>query len=384
MAPKTHRRVRRSKGSGRVRRLPSGRWQARFPAPESHETPGKLINAPRTFDSKGDAEAWLARQIRDVRDEAWTEPNEEEVEDPTLREYARRWLTIRDLGPRTRADYERLFERFIDEPLGDVRLSRLKVATINDWYAALDSTKPTTRARTYGVLHAILETAVEEDLIEKNPAKVRRGGQAPKAEPRTPATLDELEVIVAALPDRYRLMALLAAWTGLRFHELIALTRADIDPKRQTITVRKGVTRVNGEVVVGKTKTRGSVRTVTVPPFLFEFGMIDRHLTDHVGEGKDALIFPARHGGYMNHSSLNKVWYPARAKAGREDLHFHDLRHTHATLAAQTGATLAELMARLGHTTVQAAMIYQHEAQGRSQVTAERLSDMAKAHYGRE
>ena len=45
------------------------------------------------------------------------------------------------------------------------------------------------------------------------------------------------------------------------------------------------------------------------------------------------------------------MYYPARAKAGRPDLRFHDLRHTGAVLAAATGATLAELMARLGHST---------------------------------
>jgi integrase len=71
------------------------------------------------------------------------------------------------------------------------------------------------------------------------------------------------------------------------------------------------------------------------------------------------------------------VYYPARKAAGRPDLRFHDLRHTGAVLAAATGATLAELMARLGHSTAGAALRYQHAAADRDKVIAAALSDLA-------
>ena len=76
-------------------------------------------------------------------------------------------------------------------------------------------------------------------------------------------------------------------------------------------------------------------------------------------------------------STLYRVFYPAREAAGRPDLRFHDLRHTGATLAAATGATLAELMARLGHSTPGAAMRYQHASADRDRVIAEALSKLA-------
>jgi integrase len=79
----------------------------------------------------------------------------------------------------------------------------------------------------------------------------------------------------------------------------------------------------------------------------------------------------------MQPSTLYKVWYPAREAASRPDLRFHDLRHTGATLAAATGATLAELMARLGHSTPAAAMRYQHAAADRDRAIAEALSGFA-------
>jgi integrase len=75
-------------------------------------------------------------------------------------------------------------------------------------------------------------------------------------------------------------------------------------------------------------------------------------------------------------STLYRVFYPARSKAGRDDLRFHDLRHTGAVLAASTGATLAELMARLAHSTSGAALRYQHAAQDRDRVIAVALSEL--------
>jgi integrase len=104
---------------------------------------------------------------------------------------------------------------------------------------------------------------------------------------------------------------------------------------------------------------------------------IQQHLARHVGPGPDALLFPAQHGGHLAPATLYRRFYSARTIAGRPDLRFHDLRHSGAVLAAATGATLAELMARLGHSTPAAAMRYQHAAQGRDQAIAAALSKIA-------
>lgn len=80
----------------------------------------------------------------------------------------------------------------------------------------------------------------------------------------------------------------------------------------------------------------------------------------------------------MKHGALYKVYRRARKAGGRPDLRWHDLRHTGATLAAQAGATLAEHMNRLGHTTVTAALMYQHAAAGRDVEIARRFSAIAR------
>ena len=91
----------------------------------------------------------------------------------------------------------------------------------------------------------------------------------------------------------------------------------------------------------------------------------------------NALLFPAEHGGHLAPGHAYRQFYKARDAAGRPDLRFHDLRHSGAVLAALTGATLAELMARLGHSTPQAAMRYQHAAHGRDRQIAAALSKIA-------
>lgn len=93
----------------------------------------------------------------------------------------------------------------------------------------------------------------------------------------------------------------------------------------------------------------------------------------------EALLFPAVSGGHLHPRTFGKRFDQAREAAGRPDLHFHDLRHTGAVLAAQTGATLAELMARLGHSTPDAAMRYQHAAADRDRAIAAALSKLASS-----
>ena len=170
-------------------------------------------------------------------------------------------------------------------------------------------------------------------------------------------------------------MMLLASWCAMRFGELTELRGSDIDTRTGTIRIRRAVAWVDSEPVIGKPKSDAGTRDVAIPPHLLP--LVRAHLLEH-GVGKTGLLFPAAQtNGHMRPATLYRVYYPAREKAGRPDLRFHDLRHTGAVLAASTGATLAELMGRLGHSTPAAAMRYQHAAQGRDAEIAVALSRLA-------
>jgi integrase len=127
------------------------------------------------------------------------------------------------------------------------------------------------------------------------------------------------------------------------------------------IRIRRGAVRVDGQVIIGTPKSEAGIRDVAIPPHLIP--MLKDHLNKNITGGKEGLLFSAAHGGTLAPSTLYKSFYPARDKAGRPCLRWHDLRHTGAVLAAQTGATLAELMGRLGHSTPSSALRYQHAAE---------------------
>jgi integrase len=159
---------------------------------------------------------------------------------------------------------------------------------------------------------------------------------------------------------------------------LTELRRKDVDLARGVLHVRRGVVRAEGELIVDTPKSVAGVRTIAIPPHLTE--PLRAHLAEHVGRHRDSLLFPRETGN--EHLPYVKLWEHydlARRAAGRPDLRLHDLRHTGATLAAATGATLAELMHRLGHSTPAAAMRYQHATEDRDAAIAAALSEFASA-----
>jgi integrase len=256
-----------------------------------------------------------------------------------------------------------------------VRLDQISPAAVRAWHSQLD-TGPTRRAHAYSLLRTILNTAVADDVIPGNPCRLRGAGQSRRVKDIRPATLDELADLGEAMPERLRLIVLLAAWCGLRFGELVELRRKDVDTKEGVLRVRRAVTWVDGKPLIGTPKSDAGVRDVAIPPHLAP--AVAEHLLQHTGRGRDGLLFTAVDGASpLTHDMLKRPFDRARQSAGRNDLRFHDLRHTGAVLAAQTGATLAELMARLGHSTPGAALRYQHAAAGRDAQIAIALSRIA-------
>jgi integrase len=364
---------------GNVRKLPSGRFQARYFGPDGQRRPAQRADGgPLTFDTRSDAEAWLSLRHSEILRDEWLPPAAPKTAPPVLRIYADAWLTQRDLEDRSREHYAQLLRDHIHPTFGDTLVPSISPADVRTWHAALNGrTGPTARAHAYDLLRSIMKTAVDDELIAANPCRIRGAGQAKRAKKIRPATLAELEAIVTAMPEKYRLMVLFAAWLALRFGELAELRRSDVDSTKGVVHIRRGVVRTNNGRKVKGPKSDAGKRAVAIPPHLLP--IVKSHLRDHAAMGRDGLLFPAGHGAQLAPSTLYKVYYPARNQAGRPDLRFHDLRHTGAVLAASTGATLAELMARLGHSTPGAALRYQHAAEERDRVIADALSQLVVA-----
>lgn len=359
---------------GRVRRLPSGRWQAGYLGPDD-----KIHYAPGTFASDIAAEGWLADIRRKI--DAGTYGVVQRSGGITLSAYAESWIEQRNLRPRTRALYESMLKRLILPGLGEAKIVSLSPARVREWHAELGSDRPTRNAHAYALLHAICQTAVQDEVIDANPCRIRAAMQTKRRRDVDILTPAELDRLAKKMPPRLRASVLLAAWLGLRWGETSELRRGDVSDDCSVVRVRRAVTYRAGQFHTGAPKTTAGIRDIAVPPHIRP--ALRAHLKNHVGRSQDALLFPDDTPGtpentHMHGDRYRPHWERARAAIGKPNLRVHDLRHVGAVLAAQSGATTAELMHRLGHTTPQMALRYQHVAEGRDAEIAARLSRLAK------
>jgi integrase len=273
----------------------------------------------------------------EIEEHRWRPLDPTSVDTPTLREYAETWDSESPHPRRPAAQAE-------------VRVGDITADDIDDWYATLLPAAPTRRSHTYALLSTIMRSAStgRRPLISDSPCKVERPIVVHRTFEPKPATPQQIATIVENMPEKYRALILLAAWCGLRWGEVSELRRKDVDLASMTVGVERAVVWRKGQPTVGTPKSRAGVRTIALPPNLRP--ALRRHLAEHAMPGPDGLLFPnATKTGHLHVNTLSKTYHRARQVAGRPDLRFHDLRHSAATMAAQAGATLAELMARMGH-----------------------------------
>jgi len=302
----------------------------------------------------------------------------------SLGDYSDNWLkSCVRLAPRTREIYESQLRLHILPALADgvpalggVALADLTPELIRIWYGTLtESRSASVAAKAYTRLRQILSQAVNDDRIGKNPCRISQGGVERPVE-QTFVSLPELFKIAEAVPDRYRALILTAGLAGLRQGELFALRRSDLDLEGALLVVRRKRLRLaSGEVIEGDPKSDAGRRSVSLPKMLV--AELRPHLLRYAEQGADGFVFVGPTGTPLERSNFRmRVWLPATEQVGLAGIRFHDLRHTAGTLAARTGATTKELMARLGHSSPRASMIYQHAAADRDRLIAEGLDAM--------
>lgn len=370
-------RTREKRSFATIRKLPSGRFQVRYTGPD-----GVRRTAPATFGARIDAEAFIVAKRRDIDREIWDATDDERPVPTTFGAYASGWLAARQVAgrpikARTREHYAAILDDHLLPTFGNRQLASIKPKDVRQWHAGTLADRPTMRSHAYSLLRTILGSAVDDELIDANPCRITGAGRAKRVHKIRPASVEELAVLTEAMPDRMRLMVTFASWCALRFGEAVELRRGDIDFSQEIIRIRRAAVRTNGGTFAVTTpKSDAGIRDVAIPPHIIP--QVEAHLSKYVDGKHDSLLFAADNGGHLQPSTLYRHWYRARDIAGRSDLRWHDLRHSGAVLAAATGASLAELMARLGHSTPQAAMRYQHAAQGRDRQIAALLSKIAE------
>jgi integrase len=318
-----------------------------------------MRSASETFARKSDAVRYLALvEVQLARGE-WTDPARAKIR---LRDYADRWVDERPgLRPRTVELYRWLLQRHVIPWLGDVPVGKIDTPLVREWRAKLvaEGVSPTMAAKAYRLLRSVLMTAVNEDrIIPRNPCQVR-GADREHASERPVLSVTEAFALADVVPDRYRALILLTTFGSLRFGEVTALERRDVDLAGGTVEVRRAFVEVRGRgLVAGPPKSRAGKRTIAIPPSVVEALRV--HLAEHSGPG--SLVFTGPKGSPLRRGNFNKLvrWKESVAKLGLDGLTFHDLRHSGNVLAARSGVSTRDLMARMGHDSMQAAIIYQH------------------------
>ncbi|MEU0566466.1 site-specific integrase [Nonomuraea sp. NPDC005983] len=417
---------------GNIRKRESGRYQIRYPAPD-----GRMRTGTETYERKSDAERALSLiEAQMIRGE-WTDPERGKVK---LKDYAETWIDQRPgLRPRTVDLYRWLLKKHITPYLGNVQVAKLSTSTIRQWRADLlgNGVSVGMAAKAYRLLRAVLMTATEDDgIIAKNPCRIRGAGDE-HAEERPVLSVAQIFVLadrvgrrpvgnVRKVKDRvyrlrfqrhgemrthpevfltrveaeralwkmgrdgradvthdrrFRAMVLLATFASLRWGEVSALRRMDVDLDARTVRVRMAyVERSSGGLVLGPPKSKAGRRTVGIPQSIVP--ILREHMDTYVQHEPGSLMFPGAKGGPLRRSGFNSRtrWVDVVAEMGLCGLHFHDLRHTGNMLAAESGAGLKDLMARMGHDNVRAAMIYQHAVRGADKTITDAIDKQLEAH----
>ncbi|MBQ0005499.1 MAG: site-specific integrase [Clostridiales bacterium] len=206
----------------------------------------------------------------------------------------------------------------------------------------------------HSVLNAIFSHAVKQYGLKVNPAKQAgaMGGQRKKdLEYWTKEEFAAFLDCVANKPISYYGFEVMY-WTGLRKGEVLALTPNDIDFKKNTISVNKTMTKVNGKISIGTPKTEKSRRVVPMPEFLAN--ELKLHIRSIYGIKPNDRIFPVGIN-YFNHEIERGI-----KASGVKPIDVHGLRHSHASLLVNMGYPLIVVSERLGHESIKETMRYAH------------------------
>ncbi|MFF4198238.1 tyrosine-type recombinase/integrase [Nonomuraea sp. NPDC001831] len=361
---------------GNIRKLPSGRFQIRYPGPD-----GRMHTGSTTYPTRTDADRALTLIEAQMISGDWTDPDRGKV---LLGDYARTWLKERPgLRPKTKELYSWLLERHLIPGLGGVAVGKLTTPLIRSWRAGLidKGVSVSTTAKAYRLLRAVLMTAVEEDkLIARNPCRIR-GADNEHTQERPVLTVTQVFELADRMADRrFKALVLLATFASLRWGEVTALRRNNIDLEARTVDVREQLIELDGgEMRLGPLKSRAGRRRVSIPAVIIP--VLTEHLAAYVAQPDDAFVFLGKRGAFLRGGNFRREakWAEALKEMGVPGLHFHDLRHTGNTLAAQSGASLADLKARMGHDSDRAALIYQHATRDADQRIADALSARVEA-----
>lgn len=284
----------------------------------------------------------------------------------TLREYADGWLEAQIFDPSTREATAHRLAKHVLPHLGDHQLAGIRPSHVQAWVRGLQQDLAPRYVRVIAAnLSAVMSAAVDDERIGKNPCRAA-SIRLPKLDERkvVPWTGAQVQAVHGGLPDRYRVLAAVAAGCGLRQGEAFGLAVSDVDFLRGVIRVERQVKIVGSKLVFAKPKGR-KTREVPLPrvvgselaAHLQRWPAVTVALPWEEPDGvsaRAALLVSTREAGALNRNYVNQhLWKPALVKAEvaptREN-GMHALRHFCASAWLDGGVSIRAVSEYLGHT----------------------------------
>ena len=330
------------------------RWQARW-----RDDAGQ--QRKRTFDRKVDADRFLTTVEADLIRGTYLDPDAGRI---TFKVFADSWLTAQTFGRSTREAVALRLRLHVHPVLGGQQLGQIRPSVVQAWLGGLDALAPSYRRVIYTNVSTIFNAAVDDNLIGKNPCRagsVRR----PKVEPRkvVPWPVEQVLAVRSALPQRYGIVATLAAGLGLRQGEVFGLSSDDVDFLRGRVEVRRQVQLLpNGSAVFALPKG-GKSRAVPLPDSVrdelaaylaaFRPRRVALPWVEGAEQAPVPLVLTSREGKAMNRNYFNShVWKTALKEVGvapNRDNGCHALRHFYASVLLDAGESIRAVSEYLGH-----------------------------------
>lgn len=321
--------------TGSVERRGPKRWRARYWAPDGRQR-------SKTFERRIDADRWLAQASVALTRGEWTDPARARV---AVGDWSRQWFTTKSatLKATTAEDYRSLLATCILPTWERVPLSAVTHGDLAAWLAVLSAQVGSSRCRkAVTLMSGIMAAAVRDQRIARNPCVGLTLPRLPEPRQRF-LTLEELQRLASEAGD-YRVMVLVLGLCGLRIGECLALRIRSVDALRRRLRVSESVSEVGGKLIWSTPKNHQS-RDVPMPRTVAELVV-----GKTTGKGSDDLLFTSPEGEPIRLPNWRRrVWGGATARAGLSGLTPHDLRHTAASLAIASGASVKGVQRMLGH-----------------------------------
>lgn len=372
--------ARSPQGSGTIRQRKDGRWEARYTVGHDPAT-GKQVQKSIYGKTQAEVSRKLRQVCREVDEGTYKEPVKY-----TVKDWAEIWLNdySTSLKPLTAKQYRSYINNHIIVKIGAVRLTQLDAPTIQHFYNQLvkDGLSPKTVKNIHGILHIMLETAAEVGYIKNNPSSVCKLPKITKKEIKPLENDEVLKFLNAIRGDRYETLFLVDIFTGLRQSEILGLTWDCVDFEKGLLYVYRQLQKNNSAYYFASLKN-GKSRTVALAPSILnalkaqKAWQAECRLKSYdMWSNDDNLIFTDELGKHLTHSNVYKHFKKIAESIGIPDARFHDLRHTYAVAALQSGDDIKTVQESLGHHTAAFTLdVYGHVTEKMRKESAARMEN---------